>query len=109
MAKSSKQAAGNKQGGNSNKSGSDFAKTGNPASNTNPASTTAATGNAQLVKAQPDTAMAEAMAGLPQLPATDPAGRARSLPSSRTIVASKDCSRSSKRRRRNSASRSSWR
>ena len=74
MAKSSKQAAGNKQGG-SNKSAGESATTGNPAGNTNPASNTAATGNAQPVKAQPDTAMAEAMAGLPQLPATDPAGQ----------------------------------
>jgi hypothetical protein len=72
MAKSSKQAAGNKQG-SSNKSAGESANTGNPAGNTNPASYTAATGNAQLVKSQPDTAMAEAMAGLPQLPATDPA------------------------------------
>jgi hypothetical protein len=68
MAKSSKQAAGNKQGSTS-KSSSDSGKTGNPASST------AATGNAQLMKSQSDTAMADAMAGLPQLPAADPAGQ----------------------------------
>jgi hypothetical protein len=68
MAKSTKQAAGNKQG-RSSKSSSDSGKTGDPARNT------AATGNAQLVKSQPDSALAAAMAGLPQLPATDPAGQ----------------------------------
>ncbi len=68
MAKSSKQAASSKQG-RSSKSGSDSGKTGNPASNT------AATGDAQLATPAPDSAMAAAMAGLPQLPATDPAGQ----------------------------------
>ena len=80
MAKSNKQAAGNKQESTSKRS-NDAGKPGNPASNT------AATGNAQLMKSQPDTAMADAIAGLPQLPAADPAGQSVAADVIATIVA----------------------
>jgi hemerythrin superfamily protein len=70
MAKSSRQAASDTQG-HANKRGNDAAKTGNAASST------AGTGNAQLVQSRPDTTMANAIegAGLSQQPLADAAAQ----------------------------------